>query len=134
MKILEREIESITFAANQTRTIRLPRNYAYRKLFLKLEADLTRTTTAGTSANGCKDSAPAQLIKNIVVRANGRDVIKNYDMETLHRLNQLRQGTRPHIYSHDWIGGDDAADKTLTVHAMIEFDMWRCLHQRRRQG
>ncbi|MHC4397820.1 MAG: hypothetical protein ACYS1A_19420 [Planctomycetota bacterium] len=128
MKILEREIDSITFAASQTRTIRLPRNYAYRKLFLKLEADLTRTTTAGTSTNGCKDSAPAQLVANIVVRANGRDVIKNIDMESLHRLNQLHWGTRPHIYSHDWIGGDDAADKDLMVYAEIDFEMWRAIH------
>jgi len=128
MKILEREIDSIDFAENQTRTIKLPRSYAYRKVMLKLEANLSRETTAGTSANTAKDSAPAQLVKNITVRANGRDVIKNIDMESLHRLNQLHWATRPHIYAHDWYGGDDASEKDLRVCAWIDFEMWRCLH------
>ncbi|GAH00290.1 unnamed protein product, partial [marine sediment metagenome] len=124
MKILEREIGSIAFAENQTRTIRLPRNYAYRSLQMLLVCDLTRTTTASTSAFGPKDCAPVQLIKNIMIRANGRDVIKNYDMETLHRLDELRHHVRPHIYAHEWLGGDDAADKTLKVCAQIDFAMW----------
>ncbi|MBW8003343.1 MAG: hypothetical protein FVQ80_15240 [Planctomycetes bacterium] len=125
MKILEREIGSITFASNQTRTIQLPRNYAYRSLQLLLIADLTRSTTAGAGdAFNPKDAAPAQLIKNIMIRANGRDVIKNYDMETLHRLNEMRHHTRPYIYSQDWILGADAANKTLKVAAQIDFAMW----------
>lgn len=127
MKILEREIGSIDFVASQTRTLPLPRNYAYRTLQLLLVADLTRTTTAGTSTNTCKDAAPAQLVANIQVRANGRDVIKNYDMESLHRINEIFHGVRPHIYSHDWAGGDDAADKTLKVAAQIDFAMPRAI-------
>ena len=95
MKILEREIESITYAANQTATIRLPRNYAYRKLCLTLMASISRA--AGATDGQAMDSAPAQLVKNIVIRANGRDVIKNYDMQALHRINQITHGTRPHI-------------------------------------
>ncbi|MHC4397641.1 MAG: hypothetical protein ACYS1A_18515, partial [Planctomycetota bacterium] len=92
MKILEREIGSLDFAANQTRTLPLPRNYAYRQLFLLLIADLTRTAT-GADAGGPKDCAPAQLIQNITIRANGRDVIKSYDFETLHRLSEMRHHT-----------------------------------------
>lgn len=128
MKILEREIGSISFAANQTRTLELPRNYAYRSLGLLLKADLTRATTAGTSTNTCRDAAPAQLIKNIMVRANGRDVIKNYDMETLHRLCEIRHHVRPFIYAHDWAGGDDATDKVVEVAAQIDFAMWDAIH------
>jgi len=124
MKILERELGSITFAENQTRTVQLPRNYAYRSLQLLLVADLTRTTTATTSAFNPKDSAPAQLIKNIMIRANGRDVIKNYDMESLHRMDELRHHVRPYIYSHGWAGGDDAASQVLKVYAQIDFAMW----------
>ena len=45
---------------------------------------------AAGSTGGPKDSCPAQLIKNIMIRANGRDVIKNYDFETLHRLCEQR--------------------------------------------
>lgn len=127
MKILEREIGSIEYVAGQTRTLPLPRNYAYRTLSLLLIADLTRTTTAGTSAYLCKDSAPAQLVANIMIRANGRDVIKSFDMETLHRMDESRHGCRPYIYAHDWAGGDDAADKVLKVAAQIDFEMWRAI-------
>lgn len=123
MKILEREIGSIAYAENQTRTLPLPRNYAYRCLDLILIADLTRAVTT-PDAGEAKDSAPAQLIKNIVIRANGRDVIKNYDMETLHRLNQQRHHTRPFIDAEDWSGYAAVADKTLQVAARIEFEMW----------
>ena len=126
MKILEREITSIDFAANQTRTIPLPRNYAYRNISLLLIADLTRTATAA-DGGGPKDSAPAQLVKNIMIRANGRDVIKNYDMETLHRMCQIRHGTRPYIYSEAWNGYADAADKVLKVAARIDFEMWKAI-------
>ena len=123
MKILEREIGSIAYAENQTRTIPLPRNYAYRCLDLILVAKIERA--AGTEGEA-KDSAPAQLIKNIVIRANGRDVIKNYDMETLHRLNQMRHHTRPFIDS-EGLEGFAIIATPGTVHqvaARIEFEMW----------
>jgi len=126
MKILERELGSIAFAENQTRTLPLPRNYAYRCLNLMLIAKLTRSATAA-DGGGPKDSAPAQLVKNIMVRANGRDVIKSIDMESLHRINQIAHGTRPHIYSEDWSGYADAANKTLTINARIDFEMWRSI-------
>jgi len=127
-KLLERELGSVTFAANQTRTLQLPRNYAYRGLCLKLVADLTRVTTAGTSANGPCDCPPAQLIGNLQVIANGRDVIKNIDFETLHRANQIRFGTRPRISALGWAGGDDAADVVMEIYAYISFEMWRAIH------
>ncbi|GAI25473.1 unnamed protein product, partial [marine sediment metagenome] len=123
MKILEREIGSVAYAENQTRTLPLPRNYAYRCLDLILVAKLSREIgSAGTS----KDSAPAQLIKNIVIRANGRDVIKNYDMETLHRLNQIRHHTRPFINADAWaLAVTSAVDnEVLQVSARIDFEMW----------
>ena len=123
MKILEREIGSIDYAENQTRTLPLPRNYAYRCLDLTLLANISRTASA---SGACKDSAPAQLIKNIVIRANGRDVVKNYDMETLHRLNQMRHHTRPFIDSDELKGfAEISADSNLyQVAARIEFEMW----------
>ena len=126
MKILEREIGSIEYAENQTRTLPLPRNYAYRCLDLILVCKLTRAATTADGGAPC-DSAPAQLVKNIVIRANGRDVVKNYDLETLHRLNQQRHGTRPFINAEDWSGYSDAADKEMQVHARIEFEMWEAI-------
>ena len=122
MKILEREIGSIEYAENQTRTLPLPRNYAYRCLDLILIAKIER---AAGSEGEAKDSAPAQLIKNIVIRANGRDVVKNYDMETLHRLNQMRHRTRPFIDSEGLSGfGIIATPGTVhQVHARIDYEM-----------
>lgn len=123
MKILEREIGSIEYAENQTRTLPLPRNYAYRCMDLILIAKIER---AAGSAGEVKDSAPAQIVKNIAIRANGRDVIKNYDMETLHRLNQMRHGTRPFIDSEGLSGfGIIATPGTVhMIHARIEYEMW----------
>jgi len=123
MKILEREIGSIEYAENQTRTLPLPRNYAYRCLDLILIAKIERE--AGTVGE-VKDSAPAQIIKNITIRANGRDVIKNYDMETLHRMNQMRHKTRPFIDSEGLEGFTIIATPGTIhmIHARIEFEMW----------
>ncbi len=123
MKILEREIGSIEYAENQTRTLPIPRNYAYRCLDLFLIAKIER---AAGSAGEAKDSAPAQLVKNIVIRANGRDVVKNYDMETLHRLCQLRHHTRPFIDSEGLSGyGIIATPGTVhMIHARIDYEMW----------
>ena len=124
MKILEREVGSLVYAANQVRTLPLPRNYAYDNIQLLLICDLTRAATAA-DGGGPKDSAPAQLIRNVQVIANGRDVIKNYDMDSLHRMNEIYHGVRPYIYSHDWHGYADAADKTMKVAAQIDFSMPR---------
>ncbi len=79
------------------------------------------------TAGECKDSAPAQLVKNIVIRANGRDVIKNYDMETLHRLNQMRYGVRPFIDAENWSGYGAVTDEILQVAARIDFAMWNAI-------
>ena len=121
MKVLEREIGTIEYAAGQTRTLSLPRNYAYDKLYIKLAAQLD---IAGGSAGNPKDSCPAQLVQNIQIRANGRDVIKNYDLESLHRLTQLRHGVRPYIISLA-AGFAQGDDNVVVVHAVIDFAMWR---------
>lgn len=126
MKILEREIGSIAFASNQTRTLNLPRNYAYDSIQLMLIAKMSRSATTADGGEA-KDCAPAQLVKNITIRANGRDVIKSIDMETLHRANQLRWGTRPHIYAEAWSGYADKTDEELKVCAQIDFAMWRAI-------
>lgn len=124
MKILEREVGSLDYAETQTRTIPLPRNYAYRALDLLLMAKLSR---AAGSAGWPKDSAPAQLVRNIMIRANGRDVIKNYDMETLHRLSEQRHGTRPYISAEALNGFGAVTDEMVYVGARIDFEMWRAV-------
>jgi len=122
MKLLTRDIGTITYAASQQRTLQLPRAYAYRALSLKLVASITVTeTTAGT----VKDSAPAQLVSNIVVRANGRDVIKNYSLASIHRFNQFQRGVRPYISG--FANTTAASAATYYVHGIIPFEMYRAI-------
>jgi len=121
MKILEREIGSIDYAENQTRTLPLPRNYAYRCLDLLLMVKLSRE--AG-SEGGPQDSAPSQLVRNIMIRANGRDVVKNYDMETLHRICEQRHHVRPYISAEALSGYGALTDEMVYVAARIDFEMW----------
>ncbi len=132
MKILEREIDSVSWAQGQTRTVKLPRNYAYRKIMLLLKVVMYRE--AGATGGAPKDSCPAQLIQNLMIRANGRDVLKYFDnMESLHRLNQLHHGVRPYIYATEFWGstGYDAITSgnkvTVYVAAVIDFAMWRSI-------
>ena len=132
MKILEREIGSEAYAQGQTRMFRIPRNYAFRKLYLLLEVVMYRA--AGQTGGAPKDSCPGQLVQNIMLRANGRDVIKYYDsMETMHRMNQINWGTRPHILGTEFYGstGYDAiavgAKVTQYIACEIDFTMWRAI-------
>lgn len=128
MKILEREVQTLEYAANQTRTIQLPRNYAYQKLNLNMVAAIYRE--AGATAGGAKDSAPAQLVKNIQIRANGRDVIKNIDFESLHRMNEINHGVRPHIDCDGWVGHAAilvGAKIEVSISAYIDYAMWRAI-------
>lgn len=132
MQLLERTIGSIPYAAGQTRTLELPRNYAYRKLYFLLSAAGVYRGAHGTpGASGAKDSAPAHLIDNIAIRANGRDVIKSLDFAALHRLCQQRYGTRPFIQVPDAWDGDaaitsgDAID--MKIAAFLDFEMWRAI-------
>ncbi len=124
MKVLEREIGTVVYAANQTRTVQLPRNYAYRKLYLKLVAQMD--IAAGASAGTPKDSCPAQLISSIEIRANGRDVIKRLDLESLHRFTQIRYGVRPYIDSLP-SGFAQQTDMAAGCHAILDFEMWRAV-------
>lgn len=121
LKLLERRLGSLTFAASGTSTLDLPRNYAYKGLHLRLTADIT---VAGGAASGVvKDTAGAQLVKRITIRANGRDVLKSIDFETLHRLTQIRSGTRPEATV--MATGDIQANTLINISAFLPFEMWR---------
>ncbi len=129
MKLHKRYLGCVNWpGANQVSTFALPRNYALVALEFELVADLTRTSTAG-DGGGPKDSAPAQLVSNLDVIMNGSDTIKHMDYETLHRKNEMQFGTRPRIYSEDWSGYADAADKVLKVAARLSFAMPRAVSQ-----
>jgi hypothetical protein len=92
-KLIERELNTLTFAANQTSTLQLPRDYSIDRLTFRLRGTVYRA--AGASAGAPKDLSLAQLVRRIEIRKNGREVIKSIDFETLMRFNQLMYGTLP---------------------------------------
>jgi hypothetical protein len=140
-KLIEREVGQLTFAASQTSTIQLPRDYSYDKLNLRLAGTLFRT--AGASAGAPRDLSFSQLVRRIEIRRNGRDVLKSLDMETLMRLTQMRYQCQPayqrkvHGSQADvttqWDGfaavttGANAID--FDISAMIDFGMWQSIRR-----
>jgi len=92
-KYLERELNPLTFAANQTSTLQLPRDYSYDRIFFRLKGTVYRGV--GASAGKPKDLSLAHLVRRIEIRKNGREVIKSIDMATLMRINQIMYGTLP---------------------------------------
>ncbi len=123
MKTLERHLGQLTYTAGATSTLQIPRNYAFRRLSFHLDANVT--IAASASAGTPKDSCPAQLVSNITIRANGRDVIKSMDLETLHRLTERRHGVRPFINSLP--SGYAAVTQAVDAHAFLDFSMWDCI-------
>jgi hypothetical protein len=118
MRNITRELGQSTIVASGQDTIVLPRDYAYVDILVELAATLTYT--AGTTAGVVRDLAPAQLLRQIEIRANGRDVIKSLDFEGLCRLTQLRYGTS---------GNNTILVGTATtacyIYGIIPFAMWR---------
>lgn len=120
MKLHRRYLGFRTFEANGFTTVELPRNYCYSALQFLLIADISRS---GGSAGTCKDSAPAQLVKQLEVVLNGKNTIKRLDYEYLHRRNQIMHGTRPYIYAHNLLGFADLVNDVSKVYAQLDFEL-----------
>jgi len=123
MRNLTREVGNKAWVSGGSDTINLPRDYAYVDLMVKLVA--TWTISGGNTSGTLADNAPAQMLKTIEIRANGRDVLKSLDFTGLVRLTQLRYGTAPN--NTVLANGDNQAGTVLYVHAIIPFAMWRAV-------
>jgi len=126
MKLHRRYLGQINYAESATRTMPIPRNYALVALDLHLFCKLSR---AAGSAGEVKDCAPAQLVRNITVKANGSDTIKSIDFETLHRHNELTFGVRPFINSENLVGYGALTDEYAQIACRIPFAMPRAIKQ-----
>ena len=129
MKLHRRYLGYVNYAENATRPLEIPRNYALVALDLHLIVKLSRE--AG-SEGGPKDVAPAQVVRNLTVKANGSDTIKSIDMETLHRHNELHYETRPYIDADAITGGSGygaLTNEVMHVCARIPFAMPRAIKQ-----
>jgi len=129
-KLIERELGTLTFAANQTSTLQLPRDFSYDKISFVLSASLTRAMT--TPAGAARDLSGAQLISRIEIRRNGREVIKSIDFETLMRFNNIRDGTPPlrtvSVAAWDTANANQTA-VLFVLAAMLEFGMWNSIRR-----
>lgn len=126
MKLHRRYLGQITYAESATRTLPIPRNYALVALDLHLICKLSR---AAGSTGAPKDCAPAQLVRNLSVKANGSDTIKSIDFETLHRHNELTYGVRPFISAEAWHGYGAKTDEVMEIACRIPFAMPRAIKQ-----
>lgn len=120
MKLHRRYLGALTYSANGFNTLELPRNYVYSAIQMELIVQLDRATG---SAGTCKDSAPAQLVKQVEVVLNGKNTVKRLDFETLHRRNQLAHGTRPRIYAHNLLGYGDLTNDVSKVYGQLDFEL-----------
>jgi len=126
MKLHRRYLGYVNYAENATRPLEIPRNYALVALDLHLICKISRE--AG-SEGGPKDVAPAQVVRNLTVKANGSDTIKCFDMETLHRINEIYMGVRPHISADAAEGFGALTNEYMHVCARIPFAMPRAIKQ-----
>jgi len=118
MKLLQRKIDEIDIEESAVKSIRLPLDYEYRKLMLRME--LTMTLTGGSSDPTYRAEAETGLIQRIEIIANGKDTIKSYSMSELRALNLFRMHTAPQI-SKAAISG--AADYLIRAACVINFVM-----------
>ena len=114
---LVRDIAQIPWVANGFATIQMPRGFGYRKLSFLLK--MTGTRGAG-NAGEPRDVSGAQYIRNIQLKADGQNVPKSLDLETMHRLTQIRRGTRnvPYVYA---AGHGADAGRAILVQADLDF-------------
>jgi len=123
VKNLTREIGSKAWVSGGQETISMPMDYAYVDIMVKLAAAVT--VTGGNTSGTLADNAPAQLLKTIEIRANGRDVIKSLDFAGLVRLTQIRYGTAPN--NTVMANGDNQSATACYVYAIIPCAMWRAV-------
>ena len=123
MKNLTREIGSKAYVSGGQETISMPKDYAYVDIMVKLAAAVT--VSGGNTSGTLADNAPAQLLKTIEIRANGRDVIKSFDFAGIVRLTQIRYGTAPN--NTVMANGDNQSATACYVYAIIPCAMWRAV-------
>lgn len=123
MRNLTREVGNKTWVSGGQETIPLPRDYAYVDIMVELYAKIT--IAGANAAEVLADNAPAQLLRTIEIRANGRDVIKSLDFAGLIRLTQLRYGTAP---NHTVLASAaNQANTECYIYAIIPQAMWRAV-------
>lgn len=123
MRNLTREIGQKAWVSNGQETVNLPRDYAYVDIMVELYALITIADANG--AEILADNAPAQLLRTIEIRANGRDVVKSLDFAGLIRLTQIRYGTAPN--NTVLANAANQANTACYLYAIIPQAMWRAV-------
>lgn len=92
LRYIDRFLGTITQSDNLETSLSggLPKRYLYHQIFLRLSGTLTIAVADATSV---LDAAPASLIKDIKITANGKTVIKSIDGATLYKINAIKHAT-----------------------------------------
>src|SRR5688572_22346792 len=89
---MRRQLDSaMSFAASSPKSFDLPKDAVYKEIVL--EASCLFTTAAGGAITAPFEGSPWSAIKRIELIADGKDVIKSYDGNTLHDINYFDFGT-----------------------------------------
>ena len=116
MRFLKRQIKTLSYAANGTDSLDLPRNYQYHQLGLRLKGIVTVGTAAATAI--LQDS-PFSLVERIEVVVNGKDTIKSYSGRDLKALMQINS----HTLSEVTQPGKTVAAHSFNAYMVVDFAM-----------
>jgi hypothetical protein len=105
---IKREIEQVDYAANQLKTRELPRDNAYRALYLRLSGTYTTSATAPVTRHSF---TPYTLIKRLEIVANGKKTIKSIPFWKVYLENTYDYGAAPYCA--------DVGEATSTAYAFV---------------
>lgn len=88
-----RKVGIRTLSLGQTETFQIGRDNAIRSLILRLAGSIT--ISGGSSSGTPKDATPSQLITNVMLRREGKDVLWSLPLTYIYRLNHFLYGAAP---------------------------------------
>jgi hypothetical protein len=95
-QVRARKQVTVQYSTNNKQTESLSRGFVYRELYLRLQGAPTLTNANNTLAN-TRRGDEWQVVKRIEIVANGVDLIRTIDGNSLWWMNLLWYGMMPHV-------------------------------------
>jgi hypothetical protein len=116
----KRQIDSITFAESETKTLPLPTDRHIRSILLKFTGTLT--LSGGTTSGTVSQDSVARLFDEIEVRAGGNDVFFRQDGRGMYLLNRAVYKTSPTVTPP---ADGSATANAINAYMLIDFqNVW----------
>jgi hypothetical protein len=126
MKTITREYGQSTYVANKPDQIDLPRDYAQNDIDFELYAKITIVAAQGGDDAGIlADYAPAGLVSQISIRANGSDIIKSMTFQDMVIQTALRYGVLPN--NTVLAAGTAQVGTECYIYGRLDFSMFRTI-------